>query len=201
MKTIYKGIPTEYNGIKFRSKLEAQWAAFFDLLGWKYEYEPYALNGWIPDFIIYGKESNSRKTKEILVEVKPFSKLEEFKETVEKIRKSMLNNDKREILLLGNTIFESKEKNIFDDSSTSCSIGWLVERTWYDNDNFNVNSFDECILNYYNEKFGFFHVTDSYQDRITGLHDGDHFLRRPDYTEVKKVLWNRAKNMVQWKKQ
>ena len=34
------GIPTLYNGIQFRSRLEAKWAAFFDLLGWEYEYEP-----------------------------------------------------------------------------------------------------------------------------------------------------------------
>ena len=62
------GIPTLYNGIQFRSRLEAKWAAFFDLLGWEYEYEPFDLDGWIPDFLIKGKELD------ILVEVKPVTR-------------------------------------------------------------------------------------------------------------------------------
>lgn len=33
-------IPVTYNGITFRSALEADWAATFDALGWYYEYEP-----------------------------------------------------------------------------------------------------------------------------------------------------------------
>lgn len=35
-----KAIETEYNGYKFRSRLEARWAVFFDAAGIKYEYEP-----------------------------------------------------------------------------------------------------------------------------------------------------------------
>lgn len=52
-----KVIETEYKGIKFRSKLEAQWAVLFDELNIKWEYEPegYDLgNGlwYLPDFLI-----------------------------------------------------------------------------------------------------------------------------------------------------
>lgn len=36
----YKPIETEYNGYRFRSRLEARWAVFFDALGIEYEYEP-----------------------------------------------------------------------------------------------------------------------------------------------------------------
>lgn len=48
-------IETEYKGYRFRSRLEARWAVFFDELGIKYEYEPegYDLgeHGWyLPDF-------------------------------------------------------------------------------------------------------------------------------------------------------
>ena len=46
----FANIPTKYNGINFRSRLEARWAAFFDQLKWEWEYEPIDLNGWIPDF-------------------------------------------------------------------------------------------------------------------------------------------------------
>jgi hypothetical protein len=62
-------IPTRYAGTLFRSRLEAKWAAFFDLLRWPWEYEPIDLNGYIPDFII------SFKTP-LLVEIKPETAIE-----------------------------------------------------------------------------------------------------------------------------
>lgn len=34
-----KPIETKYNGFRFRSRLEARWASFFDMIGLKYEYE------------------------------------------------------------------------------------------------------------------------------------------------------------------
>lgn len=46
----YKPHPTRYNGVEFRSRLEARWAAFFDILGWEWRYEPVDLEGWTPDF-------------------------------------------------------------------------------------------------------------------------------------------------------
>lgn len=49
-----KAIETAYNGYRFRSRLEARWAVFFDTLGIKYEYENegYDLETgyYLPDF-------------------------------------------------------------------------------------------------------------------------------------------------------
>jgi hypothetical protein len=50
-----KAIETRYKGYRFRSRLEARWAVFFDALGlrWEYEKEGYDLGefGWyLPDF-------------------------------------------------------------------------------------------------------------------------------------------------------
>ena len=56
-------IPTRYRGRLYRSRLEARWAAFFDLLGWKFEYEPIDLGSWSPDFLL--------SDWNCLVEVKP----------------------------------------------------------------------------------------------------------------------------------
>lgn len=64
-----QGIPTEYAGIRFRSRLEAQWAAFFDLLQWRWEYEPFDLRGYIPDFSINAARFGKPST--LLVDVKP----------------------------------------------------------------------------------------------------------------------------------
>ena len=69
-------IETEYRGIKFRSRLEARWAAFFDQCGWSWQYEPVDLNGWMPDFSIEGK---------CLVEVKPFERCAQWREEARKI--------------------------------------------------------------------------------------------------------------------
>ena len=51
-----KPIETQYNGFRFRSRLEARWAIFFDVIGLKYEYEMegYDMEGtrYLPDFYI-----------------------------------------------------------------------------------------------------------------------------------------------------
>lgn len=51
-----KPIETNYNGYRFRSRLEARWAVFFDTLGVEYLYETegFHLNGYkyLPDFKI-----------------------------------------------------------------------------------------------------------------------------------------------------
>lgn len=50
----FKAIETKYDGYKFRSRLEARWAVFFNTLGIPYEYEKegYDLEGtwYLPDF-------------------------------------------------------------------------------------------------------------------------------------------------------
>ena len=58
-----KAIETFYKGYRFRSRLEARWAVFFDAMGWQWEYEPEGFDlgeaGWyLPDFKMYGKDSN-----------------------------------------------------------------------------------------------------------------------------------------------
>lgn len=55
MNNTIKAIETVYKGYRFRSRLEARWAVFFDALGvkWEYEKEGYDLGeaGWyLPDF-------------------------------------------------------------------------------------------------------------------------------------------------------
>lgn len=51
-----KAIETVYRGYRFRSRLEARWAVFFDELGveWQYEPEGFEHNGerWLPDFFL-----------------------------------------------------------------------------------------------------------------------------------------------------
>jgi hypothetical protein len=59
--------PTVYGGKMMRSKLETKWAMLFDFFGWEWRYEPFTLDGWIPDF-----EIKTNTGQNLLVEVKPF---------------------------------------------------------------------------------------------------------------------------------
>lgn len=61
-----KAIATTYRGTRFRSRLESRWAAFFDLLGFEWQYEPFDARGYIPDFLLNGA---------LLCEVKPHTQL------------------------------------------------------------------------------------------------------------------------------
>ena len=63
-----KPIETIYNGYRFRSRLEARWAVFFDTLNVPYEYEPEGFvlhNGdwYLPDFRVkcYGMRTGEPK--------------------------------------------------------------------------------------------------------------------------------------------
>ena len=70
-----KAIETVYNGYRFRSRLEARWAVFFDAIGIKYEYEPEGYEyknvlsdgpetyRWLPDFRLPNEDG-------LLIEVK-----------------------------------------------------------------------------------------------------------------------------------
>lgn len=79
-----------YRQYEFRSRLEAKWAAFFDLCRWPWSYEPVDMNGWIPDFAI--------GERPILVEVKPFFHADEWGDTITKIVNAGCRQD---VLLLG----------------------------------------------------------------------------------------------------
>lgn len=68
-----KAIETYYNGYRFRSRLEARWAVFFDALQIRYEYEKegfefgsglrYLPDFWLPDLGIWIEIKGERPTE------------------------------------------------------------------------------------------------------------------------------------------
>ena len=80
MNYTIKAHPTFYKDVLFRSRLEARWAAFFDLAGWEWEYEPIDLEGWSPDFRVSFPcgHSECNGSHVLLVEVKPYFNIESF---------------------------------------------------------------------------------------------------------------------------
>lgn len=80
----YPAIISEYKGVTFRSKLEKKWAMMFDYLGWKWQYEPFEIDKYTPDFLV---KINNRE--EWVVEVKPIINPNE------KYQKRLLNITKK----------------------------------------------------------------------------------------------------------
>src|SRR3990167_9057502 len=75
-----KNHPTKYADVLFRSRLEARWAAFFDLLKWEWEYEPTDFQGWVPDFLLpkYYSGNGYNGSYELYCEIKPYRHIVEF---------------------------------------------------------------------------------------------------------------------------
>lgn len=87
----YGAVPTVYRGIQMRSALEAKWACVFDYLGLRWEYEPLALGGYIPDFLVdvdlYPGQGRVA-TRPLLVECRPLWDSAEYEEPIAKIARS-----------------------------------------------------------------------------------------------------------------
>lgn len=69
-----KARPTTYNGIKMRSRLEAKYAGWLDLIQVGWRYEPLCLANadgqYLPDFLVSGVYFGGNQT-DVAVEVKP----------------------------------------------------------------------------------------------------------------------------------
>lgn len=108
-----KPIETEYDGYKFRSRLEARWAVFFDSLGVEYEYEPEGFElpsglRYLPDFRVkcYGtRGTRDEDPFDLWIEVKgkmtelDASKIREFSGYRDDACYGLLDNP---ILVVGN---------------------------------------------------------------------------------------------------
>jgi len=174
-----KGIPTTHKHRLYRSRLEARWAAMFDLMGWDYEYEPFDLKGWIPDFAIMGEPG-------MLVEIKPADKQADFASAIDKIEKA---DPKRDILLLGYRL-------PVDAEEYAGALGWLIE---YDHYGYRNGVGPAMAGLNKNQQIDVFHEWGSFAYRISGEYDGDGHLR-PVTQSYLDMLWAKAGNEVQWKK-
>lgn len=179
------GIPTLYKGIRFRSRLEAKWANFFDRLGWQWEYEPFDCHGWIPDFILLGKTS-------VLVEVKPIVNYDLATEA--KIDRA---NKKHQVLLVGSMpIWRLGERgNPNQPKYPGIFLGWLRDldrelRPW-----------SEAVIRKWGSSFGFCQYTGTTYDRMSGEDDGDFIdFKSSSSHKILQALWAKAQNETQWNK-
>lgn len=70
-----------YNGLNFRTSLEARWAAFFDLAGWEWQENPIPVNDWSPDFraTFPCTHSECNGSHTLLIAVLPINHIDNFK--------------------------------------------------------------------------------------------------------------------------
>jgi hypothetical protein len=107
-----RGIPTLYRGVQYRSRLEARWAALFGLLGWRFQYEPFDLDDWIPDFLLLLRVP-------ALVEVKPVAWFPE--DVASRIEGS---RPPHAPMIVGCTLVEDPDRADDFDPSAVPFLGW-----------------------------------------------------------------------------
>lgn len=173
MEYTIAAIPTTYNGRRYRSRLEARWAAFFDLLKWNVEYEPCDLGTWSPDFAIWGAYSDSP----VLVEVKPIDTW--HRETARKMADAVYEAGNH-VLLVG--VQPDRMGN------TSCAIGWLGQTGVYE-----ANWTEGLLGSGRDGRPDFVPNSDEFCKEGLIWQTGEDFA-----PETFSSLWTEAANIVQW---
>ena len=82
-----------YGGIEYRSRLEARWACFFDLWGYRFTYEPFDGNGYIPDFLLHADPA--------LAEIKPAVTFDEYRAAIPKMTAGLAGHWENDLWILG----------------------------------------------------------------------------------------------------
>jgi len=170
-------IPTTYAGVNFRSRLEAKWAAMFDLLGWRWEYEPEDLHMYIPDFVLYFD-------RPLLVEVKPVSSVEDFAEMAPERAKIQQSGWDGEAIIVGSRIWDRPCGDGF------YQLGWI----WSPRDGWDDAFPFRCIDC---GSYSFASASYSWQCRVKGCYEGNGHIDR--LTDDFQSLFRQAGNMVQWR--
>lgn len=173
------GIPTVYEGVRFRSRLEARWAAFFDLVGWEWEYEPFDLEGYIPDFLLPFTQAP------MLVEIKPDFTHKSLTTSIEKMDATSWGG---EALLLGSRFITDR---VGFAPTLGVSPGLFRERSssgW----NWQPAVFGVCSGCHRLTVVPTYGV---WRCRRCGHLDGDHTVE----AWCERPKWAEAQNAVQWR--
>ncbi len=173
--------PTTYRNTRFRSRLEATWAAFFDKLEWRWDYEPFDLKGWSPDFRLKGK------LRDVLVEVKPLDGHGFDQDVAYKIMDAA--NGKFDLLICGLTPVRHDEPQFYEHlvslQSCCCCDGhncWWMARS---------------IVKLKDGRFDLVFRHGPFVGFSTGM-DADYGNSSPWQGQEVMALWAKAKNLVQY---
>jgi hypothetical protein len=175
-------IPTRAFGYQFRSRLEAKWAHLFTALGWRWEYEPLDLDGWIPDFLLHTKSPPT------LVEIKPESTIEGLHRHVAKVEQALIGAPTDyEVLLLGCTPLPAGDR----------SAGLLGRDPWRFTGK--RRNYEACEWATCTEcgRIAFFDMIGIWLCRLCGAGGKVYVGANPE--EAVRRLWANACNATQWR--
>lgn len=183
MTATRSGIPTTHAGTNFRSRLEARWAAFFDLVNWSWVYEPFDADGYIPDFLITGPAA-------FLVEVGPCIDNADYVAKSEKplARAGVL---RRDVAVLG----VDPAAGRYRDTPDHVVAGLLLEFDGIDHLEPGRGYWGRCFEC---GLVGLVHGHMSFHLRPCGHHQSGSF-GEPIHRDELEAAWRRAGNDVQWK--
>lgn len=152
-----KAIRTKYKGILFRSKLEAQWAKFFDFLEipWIYEPEGFKFEDrtmYLPDFF--------------LPDSKQWFEVKGIMNDIDKHKIEMLCKESGHDVVVGyaNGNFEMCDIRMADWPNETPSL------TWYSKEETYINRCTVC------KKHSFMNCIGSYVCQCCDSYDGDHYI-------------------------
>lgn len=176
-------ITTLFNGIEYRSRLEARWAAFFHQIGWIFTYEPFDGDGYIPDFLVHGD-------RPMLVEIKPAVTEADYYEPVDKIERG-LTDWQHDVLIVGAS---PTTKALLNPGDGDVVAGALGEhrgdggtRDWA------PGAWSSCTQCGH---LAVCHSLMSYTCRPCGHYDGN---IAPPYEHQITMAWATATNHVKWR--
>jgi hypothetical protein len=191
--------PTTYKDVQFRSRLEARWAAFFDLAGWRWEYEPTDHNGWTPDFALIGKRDI------VKAEVKPIEWCGDDtaiahevleRDDLKKVRAyvSSLSGTADDPPLFPDILILGCYPHFADIGMSGVCLGAFLSEKW------GASTVDIAFLagGYEPQQIDFHAFYGSYGYRMGGQQHGDGHIRSLD-PDLVHHLWARAGNLTRWK--
>lgn len=187
MSAAKQGYDTVYRRQRFRSRLEARWAAFFDLIEWPWEYEPFDAHRYIPDFAVVGDCA-------LLVDVKPALDLDALFARTDWLDTALDGYWRGDVLAVGATplFHETKEHRVFYDALPAAGVlgQWLDYspggRSW------DVGLWAACECHY---PAAVAHQTMSFRRNPCGFYDGDTMNDPPGDLEDR---WREAGAVTRW---
>ena len=142
------------------------------------------------------------KDQTVLVEVKPYFTLNEFKENgiikrvIDATEKT--EHSDKEILFLGNCLPKGSDTSCFD---SEIILGWIYERFdlgVHGNEKWKYDVSEALFNNY--STLDFQSDSGSYKRRMDGFYDGDHYMLIPTKNEGRQIedMFNKAGTIVRY---
>jgi hypothetical protein len=174
-------IETQYAGHVFRSRLEARWAAAFDLAGWSWTYEPIDCDFYVPDYTLHGE-------REVLAEVRPATTYDELLEHAERVERGLSEGCWRgDYLVVGARVGWERSDHCFPGLGVLGEYGdagWdAAPALWH-----------RCTAC---GALAFHHEDGSWMSRPCGCYDGAAFLGCVGLTEISEA-WGEAHRRTRW---